>query len=196
VATLLGSIAASALADNVGLRFALVVGGAIPIVVLVFVMPRLARLDRSSGARVRELQPRIDVIGRLGIFDGASVPAIEQLAAAVTEQSVGAGTVVIREGDVADAFYVVHSGTLTVTVERGTDTAFIDELGPESYFGEIGLVERAPRNATVTTTADGVLWRIDGVDFLAALEHAPRLDSFTNLMVARSARAVAPPPVA
>jgi CRP-like cAMP-binding protein len=189
-ASMIGSLAAPAVADGVDLRIALVVGGAIPLAVLALVAPRLARLDRIAAERGRELEPRIAVLSQLGVFDGAPVPSLERLAATLTEQAVTVGTVIVREGDDADAFFVARAGTFDVTVQRDNSTIKIDELYPDHWFGEIGLVERAPRNATVTAATDGLLWRIEGDDFLSALEQAPRLpDALGSLMTARTARA-------
>jgi CRP-like cAMP-binding protein len=43
-------------------------------------------------------------------------------------------------------------------------------LGPNDFFGEIGVLEHVPRTATVRTTSDSSILKIDGEDFLAALE--------------------------
>jgi CRP-like cAMP-binding protein len=46
-------------------------------------------------------------------------------------------------------------------------------MGPRSYFGEIGLLERIPRTATVTAQVPTRCYRIDGDEFLAALTSTP-----------------------
>jgi MFS family permease len=188
-ATLVGSLVAPALA-GIDLRIALLVGGGIPLLVLAAVAPRVARLDRTATERGRELKPRVALLSSLGLFDGAPVPTLERLAASLTEYAVSAGTAVVREGDTADAFFVVRTGTFEVTVQRGADTITIDELHPDDWFGEIGLVDRAPRNATVTAATEALLWRLEGDEFLAALEQAPGLpDALRAQITVRAARA-------
>jgi CRP-like cAMP-binding protein len=89
--------------------------------------------------------------------------------------TVDADTAVIREGDFADAFYVVAEGRLGVTArgERAT-TAVLNDLGDGDFFGEIGLIEKIPRTATVTTLTPATLLKVDGAAFLDALtESAP-----------------------
>ena len=83
--------------------------------------------------------------------------------------------VVIRQGDPADAFYVCTDGTLEVTShgERGRRDRVLRQLEAGSYFGEIGLIERIPRTATVRALTDVTLLRIDGEAFLGALIEAP-----------------------
>jgi CRP-like cAMP-binding protein len=46
-------------------------------------------------------------------------------------------------------------------------------MGPDTYFGEIGLLERIPRTATVTAEALTRCYRIDGDEFLEALTTTP-----------------------
>ena len=188
-ATLTGSLVAPVLA-GISLQVALVVGGLIPTVVLCVVAPRLAALDRVAAARAKELEPRLAVLSQLGVFDGAGVPALERLAATLTERSVLAGAVVVREGDIADALYVVRDGTFDVTVARDATAIKIDELHTNDWFGEVGLVQRIARTATVTATTDGLIWQIEGDDFLAALDETSGLaGSAVSLMTARLTRA-------
>jgi CRP-like cAMP-binding protein len=71
--------------------------------------------------------------------------------------------VVLREGDEPDDLYIVASGRLAVTTERG---GHVGELAEGDYFGEIGLLHRVPRTATVTAVIDGELWRMPGETFL------------------------------
>jgi CRP-like cAMP-binding protein len=82
---------------------------------------------------------------------------------------------VVREGAVADAFYVVVDGRLAVTSTGDGPSApvALGELGPRDCFGEIGLVNRRPRTATVTARTDCTLYTIPGEDFLAAVNDSP-----------------------
>jgi CRP-like cAMP-binding protein len=70
---------------------------------------------------------------------------------------------------------VVRSGTLAVLSagERGGPPARVNTLGPGDYFGEIGLLERIPRTATVQATDDSVVARLAGEDFLGILNQVP-----------------------
>ena len=54
------------------------------------------------------------------------------------------------------------------------------------YFGEIGLLEKRPRTATVTAVTDSVLFRIPGEDFLRIINEGPRIS--TTLLAAVSNR--------
>ena len=82
---------------------------------------------------------------------GAFLPDVdrEELAAIserITTQTFLAGERIIREGDEADAFYIISQGHVTVSREEAGTLA---ELGPGDYFGEIGLLYGMPRSASV-----------------------------------------------
>jgi CRP-like cAMP-binding protein len=96
---------------------------------------------------------------------------LERLAAACAVVSVSAGDVIVREGDEADALYVIVSGSVDVKSrgEAGVEE-HIRVMEAGSYFGEIGLLERIPRTATVTAVEDVELYRIEGDAFLDAIQ--------------------------
>jgi CRP-like cAMP-binding protein len=106
----------------------------------------------------------------LDIFAGATRAALERLARSAVEETVDAGTVLIREGAEADDFFVLTAGKVDVTAagEAGLEKA-LSVLEPPDYFGEIGLLGRRPRTATVTTAAQCTVLRINGDDFVEAL---------------------------
>lgn len=128
--------------------------------------PALRRAETTATRRSVELDPIVRVLRSLGLFEAASQAALERMAASVERCDVAAGAVVVREGEPADDIYIVRRGTFTVTVHG----AAVNEVRADEWFGEIGLVQRVPRTATVAAAADGRLWRIPGDVFLAALE--------------------------
>jgi hypothetical protein len=134
-------------------------------------LPRLLTLDRAAAARAVLLAPRVAILEGLGLFAAASRSSLEGMAAAATELHVPAGTAVVVEGDTADAFYAVVGGTLEVSAvgEHGGDPEWLRTLQAGSYFGEIGLIGRVPRTATVTASTDCDLLRVGGGDFIDAL---------------------------
>lgn len=124
--------------------------------------------------RLAALEPSIRILGELGIFTEAGRPILERLAAENTEQAVRAGTTLIREGDEADAFYVLLEGELSVRARgEGVAEAELPSMGQGAYFGEIGLLHRIPRTATVTATRESRVLRISADDFLQTLTEAP-----------------------
>lgn len=173
-AMVLGAVVAAPLVSLVGLTTSFLVLGGVAVGGTLACLPVLLRLDRATAAQTDALAPVVAALSRLAIFTGASRAALEQLAGAAIRLPVAAGTEVVVEGEPADAFYVVTAGRLAVTStgERGA-ARYLRELGAGDYFGEIGLVERIPRTATVTAVDGGEVLRIDGAAFLDALSSNP-----------------------
>jgi CRP-like cAMP-binding protein len=83
---------------------------------------------------------------------------------------------VVVQGSPAHAFYAIAEGA--VVVHR--DGAVLARLEAGGSFGERGLLDNAPRNATVTTEAGTTVLRIDGGVLLEVLEQAPMLTGFLD----------------
>jgi CRP-like cAMP-binding protein len=89
----------------------------------------------------------------------------EFLARRLRPQVVGPGTVVVRQGDPSDRFYVIVSGRVEVT--QGEQRLRVE--GPGDFFGEIGLLRDVPRTATVTALEETALLTLTREDFLGAV---------------------------
>ena len=166
----LGALLMPILLGIVGLKTTLLIMGfAIP-ALSVAAYPWLRALDARALGDLSALEPRIATLQALDIFAGATRAALERLARSAVEESVEPGTVVIREGADADDFFVITAGEVAVsaTGESGLERS-LGTLLPPSYFGEIGLLEHRPRTATVTTTAQSTVLRINGNEFVDAL---------------------------
>lgn len=170
----LGAVITPPLLAALGLHPVLLIFGVgIPVAVLL-AYPMLRRLDQTAVTQVARLAPRIALLEDLGIFAAAQRPVLERLAAAATEVTVPPGTVVVREGDAADALYVLSSGEVGVSARgQSSEPQPLRTLTAPSYFGEIGLIEQIPRTATVAAMQDCRLLRIEGADFLDSLSSSP-----------------------
>ena len=131
----------------------------------------LRRIDVSAAVQARALAPRVAILEQLGMFAAAHQLVLERLAAVETDLSFGPATVIVREGDIADAMYVLVGGEVEVRAhgELGQPDRLICTLSAPAYFGEIGVIERIPRTATVTTLTTCECARIEGSDLLEAL---------------------------
>lgn len=165
---LLGAVTAPAMVAAIGTSGALVAAAAGLVVVGTVTAPALARIARRATEQRHALRPIRDVLGSLAILSGASDSTLERLASAVQPADCEAGTVLIREGDQPDHLFVAIAGQFTVTIQG----SFATTLGPGDWFGEIGLVQRIPRTATVTATTSATVWRIPGDVFVAAIEES------------------------
>jgi MFS family permease len=149
----------------------------------------LWRADRRAMLAVRALAPTIRLIESLDLFAGASRIAIERVARAANEVTVPADTVLIREGDQADALWVLVDGEVAVSARgEAAHARRLRTMGAGSYFGEIGLLRALPRTATVRTLEPSILLRIEGHEFLDAVQSAGVSNSLMSQSAARLAR--------
>jgi cAMP-dependent protein kinase regulator len=114
------------------------------------------------------------------MFDSLPPEAREELVSAVRLRRVAAETTVVREGDRADAMYVVRSGRLEAldTDPDTHDERVIDSIGPGRSFGELGVATGAPRRATIRAVTPAELFVIDRGTFDRLLADRVRLPRF------------------
>jgi CRP-like cAMP-binding protein len=112
---------------------------------------------------------KTDVLAGLPIFANLHPRSLQAVAALAVEESAPAGTVLMREGEPADAFYVIVSGT--VHIERGG--RFVRSMSSGGFIGEIGLVEGAERSATATCTTDCEFIRFGSREFRRVIDTFP-----------------------
>jgi MFS family permease len=192
-AILLGSVLTPLVTDGFGLNAGLWTMAVAPAVLAVVGYPALRTIDRDTAARAAEMAPRVQVLERLGMFAAASRPVLERLAAAETDVEFAPGETIVREGDPADTLYVLLEGEVQVSArsQAGGAPRPIRVMTAPNYFGEIGVLERIPRTATVTALDRCRCGRIDGETLLEALTAAP--PSASLIASARSRLAVTHP---
>jgi hypothetical protein len=171
-----GAVLASILVDATSLSWSFWILGAGTILVALACILGLRGLDEASRQRANALAWRLAIIERLPITRGTPQLALEQLASASQVCPLPAGVDVVLQGRPAHAFYVVEEGR--VVIHRDGTVVAHCEAG--EGFGERGLLDNAPRNATVTTEVDTTVLRIDGSVLLDVLEHAPMLTTALN----------------
>jgi hypothetical protein len=194
--TVLASFLATALFSAFGLTWALaVIGLGFPLAAL-FGLPAILAVDRAAADEVDRLRPRVELLEQLDLFTGSARSTIEMLAASAEEQLVPAGTAIIRQGDPADALWILVEGRLQVSIDVDGDQRELPPVDAPGYVGELGLLRGEPRSATVVAAADSRLLRIAGEDFLAALETAPASQSLLSLAGERLKRGAVPAPAA
>jgi MFS family permease len=171
----LGTLITPAIVSGFGLKTGLLTMAFVPFVLGVLGFPALLAIDRESAARTDALAPRIAILESLGIFATASRPVLERLAAAAIDVGFRAGASIVREGEPADALYVLVEGEVEVKArgESGGPERVIRTMNAPAYFGEIGVLEHIPRTATVTAVTPCRCEAIDGEELLRALTSAP-----------------------
>jgi CRP-like cAMP-binding protein len=108
------------------------------------------------------------VLATFPLFADVAERRLRALARHATFAEYGAGDVVIEQGAPGDALYVILSGSARA---RGRPAA--RKLGVGDYFGEMALLDGAPRSATVVATGELHVMRLPRRVFLSFAEHEP-----------------------
>jgi Cyclic nucleotide-binding domain len=119
---------------------------------------RLRRLDRTVGVHDAD----VGLLRQVPMLRPLPLPSLEQLARGLEPVTVPAGEVVFRQGDVGDRYYVIESGEVEVV----GDGRLVTTLGPGEGFGEIALLRRSLRTATVVARDDVRLCALRSEHFL------------------------------
>ena len=91
-------------------------------------------------------------------------------------KTIRKNTIVINQDDETDSLYVILSGSVKVFIsgEDGRE-AVLNHQGPGEYFGEMALIDRQPRVATVETLEPSRFMIISRNDFMQCLSRNPRI---------------------
>ena len=106
---------------------------------------------------------------KIPVFADVDDEELRHIANLMAEVSVPDGKELVREGDYSYDVLVIEEGT--AKVEKSGDT--VAELGPGDVVGEMGVLERAQRNATVVATSPMRLFTLTGWDIRRLRKSAP-----------------------
>jgi len=152
---------------------------------LIKVVRSLVRITRAAWDRIRfrsQRRWRVEaarLVDALPVFSDLPEETLSEIAGRFALRSFGAGQPLVRQGEPARAYYVVRRGTLDVIEETADGLGrVLRTLGRGDAFGELGLVDRAPRTATVRGATAGQVFELDAGSFQRALEQIIALGRF------------------
>jgi CRP-like cAMP-binding protein len=122
-------------------------------------------------------------LSEVPLFSQLSARERRSVAQALGMHAVAPGVVLVRQGEAGDSFYVLFEGEAKV-LRNGRRIA---TLGPGSWFGELALLDPAPRNADVVTAGEAVVGMLDARSFK---RHVVELPNMTSRLLAGLARRV------
>ena len=128
---------------------------------------------------------RIELLQGMPIFGAIRAEALETLLSGTTAVEVGAGEYFFREGDMADAMFVLERGLVTV-VRRWQDRDYrLRDLGPGDCFGEMALIDLFPRSAAVVAIQDCSAIRLTNADLYRVYEADVEQFTLIQMNIAR-----------
>jgi CRP-like cAMP-binding protein len=113
--------------------------------------------------------PHEEFIRRVPLFANCSPAEISAISAAAREQAFDPGQIIVTQGTPGTAFYLIVSGR----VELSRDSKLIGYFGPGDFFGDMSLLDQAPRSATVRAVDPTTCLMISSWDFKSMLEKHP-----------------------
>jgi len=105
------------------------------------------------------------------LFSGCSGSELRKIRSSLDSVAVPAGKVLVEEGRIGQEFFIIVDGTAKVT-RNGRKVA---TLGPGSHFGELALLDRRPRSASVISETDMDVLVMSQRQFNGLLESVPTI---------------------
>ncbi|MEI8058285.1 MAG: MFS transporter [Actinomycetes bacterium] len=187
VGTSVGAVIAPVLLNSWGLDLAIIAATVLTFGTQLVLLPSLFRYDRGGVAALAALDPQVDLLRRVSLFDRASRSALYGVAGESTDLLVETGTAIVTQGAHADALYILVSGEVQVSISSDSGSRVVRHLTGLDHFGEIGLIHAVPRTATVTATTQCHLWRVPADTFLNAANQSGLSDGLSQTLQLRFA---------
>jgi CRP/FNR family cyclic AMP-dependent transcriptional regulator len=111
------------------------------------------------------------------LFAGLDQASLRVVSAALRPRRFRRGEVIFHLGDPGDALFVIVSGQAKVTVpaDDGSEPAILTTLGPGGFFGELALLDEAPRSATIVAMEAMETATLRRDTFAQLVDHQPDL---------------------
>lgn len=174
-----GSLLAPVLLSAFGTRGALGITGAILPIIALVIYARIGRTDRLTVVD----EPTLHLLRDVPTFADLPLTAFERLSGGLEPLTFAAGDTIMREGEPGDRFVVVKSGEVEVTASGRP----MQRLGRGAGLGEIALLRRSPRTATVTALTPVTAYAISCAAFVAAVS-GPAAAATTERIAAANMR--------
>ena len=114
---------------------------------------------------------KLDHLAQVRLFRACSRKELTTIGRASDEVRVSAGKTIVEEGQTGHEFFLILEGNASVT-RNGRKVA---TLGPGDYFGELALLDRGPRNATVKADGDMEVLVLGQREFSGVLDEVPTI---------------------
>ncbi|MCP4230693.1 MAG: mechanosensitive ion channel [bacterium] len=147
--------------------------------------------EKEEEARVKELKALAQFIDDIPILDPLTPKELLKLAEKVKLNAYAAGEALTRQGDEGDAFFIVKSGEVKVSVAEGRREVDIGRFGEGYFFGEMSLLTGERRAATITALVDTEVIVIDKAAFNEILHNKPSIAKAMSKVIEKRKQQIA-----
>src|SRR5512140_1276648 len=132
---------------------------------------------------------RAQTLKAVPFFTQLSDRELDVVRAVATEKTYPKNAVVLTEGEAGDSLYMIQSGKVKVFIgdEDGREI-ILKILGPGSFFGEMSMIDKQPRSASVTTLETSTFLVLQHNAFEKCVEAAPRIAQMVMQVLAQRVR--------
>ncbi len=116
---------------------------------------------------------RIELLKNIPLFESLEADDLTALADKLRESTVAEGTDVFCQGDEGDAMYIIVDGAIDIVAGTGKQRVVLTSLFKQQYFGELSLLDGAPRSATCVAARDTSLLALDRDEFIEFVKRRP-----------------------
>ena len=115
---------------------------------------------------------KIIFLRKVSLFDKLGVEGLKILSMITDEESFNANEVVFKQGDVGDVLYIIETGKVIIYNEANPDHVYAT-LGKGDCFGEMAVLDRETRSASVATVEDSNMIMVDSEKFRTIVMQYP-----------------------
>ena len=132
---------------------------------------------------------RTQTLKAVPFFTQLSDRELDVVRAVSSEKTYPKNAVVLTEGEMGDSLYMIQSGKVKVFIgdEDGREI-ILKILGPGDFFGEMSMIDKQPRSASVTTTEPSTFLVLTHAGFERCVEQQPRIGNLVMQMLAQRVR--------
>ena len=120
---------------------------------------------------LRRKDEYLEHLAKVPLFSACSKKELQNIARASDAVEIPAGKVLVEEGKPGHEFFLIINGT--ASVKRGKRE--VAKLGPGQYFGELALLDRGPRSASVIAKDDMEVLVLGQREFAGVIDEVPTL---------------------
>ena len=127
------------------------------------------------------------LLRKVDFFAPLTVAQLENVLPYILLYQYASGETVFKQGSEGDAFYIIHEGQVAINVKTwflGL-TRQVAAMLPGDFFGEMALLSKGPRNATVSCVSAAKLFVLTAVDFQYILKENPAFAAEVAKIAAR-----------
>ena len=122
---------------------------------------------------VQTAMDRIELLKNIPLFESLETDDLTALAGKLREHKTPSGEQIFAQGDTGDAMYIIEDGAIDIITGSGKQRVILTSLFKQQYFGELSLLDGAPRSATAVAARDTALLALERDDFVEFVKRRP-----------------------